>query len=383
LDAQTLIDQAVAQGGVPARGDSYRIGLEIFLEDFNASTTVSQLGRAAARSWMVDTLAARFAIEDWMVRHPALADQPVKRPVFILGLPRAGTTLLLNLLALDPQHRVYWNWEANREVPPVETVHLRDDPRIARKVAEVDAALASGALDHRLHVELGDEPGECAWLLAQDFKSYAWLILTAVPNYFEWLYERADMVAAYRHHRHGLQVMQSRAAGQWILKFPTHAPFVDALLAVYPDARIVLTHRDPVKPLGSSCSASHHLIAQFNVGLNPCYVGQETLRVLERTLERVSALRVAHPNVQVHDLHYRRLAADPLREIKSLYEFLGQELPLPVEQRMQAQLAVHEARRARIGPHRYDLARFGLSSAALPRVFNDYVQQFEIEREPN
>lgn len=381
MDAQTLIKQAVSLAGVPARGDSYRPGLDRFLEDFNASATLTGAGREAARGWVVSTLAARFAIEDWAATHTQLLDAPVERPVFIVGLPRAGTTTLLNLLALDGQHRVYWNWEANREVPPVESAHLHDDPRIARKISEVNAALASGALDERMHVEMGDEPGECVWLMAQDFKSYAWLVLTAAPNYFEWLYTEADMLAAYRHHRRGLQVMQSRAGGQWLLKHPSHACFLDALLTVYPDARIVVTHRDPVRPLGSSCDASHHITAQFNVGLDRRYVGHETLRVIERTLEQVSALREAHPRTEVHDMHYRSFAADPIKEIKRLYEFLGRDLPDTVERNMRNQLAAQAARRSKIGPHHYHLADYGLSSERLPRIFTDYVEQFGIERE--
>jgi hypothetical protein len=381
VDAQALIKQAVAQSGVPARGENYRPGLDRFLEDFNASATVTSAGREAAQGWVVNTLAARFAIEDWTAAHAQVLVAPVERPVFILGLPRAGTTTLLNMLALDPQHRVYWNWEANREVPPVESAHLRDDPRVARKVAEVNAALACGALDEQMHVEMGDEPGECVWLLAQDFKSYAWLVLTAAPNYFEWLYTEADMLAAYRYHKRALQVMQSRAGGRWLLKFPSHACFLDALLAVYPDARIVITHRDPVRPLGSSCDASHHITAQFNVGLDRRYVGQETLRVIETTLKQVSTLREVHPRTEVHDMHYRSFAADPIKEIKRLYEFLGEELPDTVERNMRTQLAAQTARRSKIGPHRYHLADYGLSPEKLPRIFADYVEQFGIERE--
>ena len=381
VDAQTLIKQAVALGGAPARGDSYRPGLDRFLEDFNASATLTGAGREAAHGWVVSTLAARFAIENWAAAHAQLLDAPVERPVFIVGLPRAGTTTLLNLLALDAQHRVYWNWEANREVPPVESAHLHDDPRIARKVSEVNAALACGALDERMHVEMGDEPGECVWLMAQDFKSYAWLVLTAAPNYFEWLYTEADMLAAYRYHRRALQVMQSRAGGQWLLKYPSHACFLDALLAVYPDARIVVTHRDPVRPLGSSCDASHHITAQFNAGLDRRYVGHETLRVIERTLEQVSTLREAHPGTEVHDMHYRSFAADPIKEIKRLYEFLGQDLPDTVERNMRNQLTAQAARRSKVGPHHYHLADYGLSPERLPRIFADYVEQFGIERE--
>jgi hypothetical protein len=381
MQADELIARAVTRSGFADRGESWREGLERFLVDFRNSGTLNALGRQAGEAMVLDTLCARFGIDDWIARHPDVLDKPVARPVFITGLPRAGTTLLLNLLALDPQHRVYGNWEANREVPPVEAAHLKDDPRIARKVAEVNAALESGALDHRYHVEMGDEPGECVWLMGQDFKGYPWLILTAAPDYFEWLYGEADMVAAYRHHKRALQVMQSRAPGRWILKFPSHAPFLDALLEVYPDALIVATHRDPLRPLGSSCSASHYLTRQFNDGLNPAHVGRETMRILDESLKGICTLRERHPRTLMHDLHYDRLVADPIGEIRIFYAFIGEVLAPEVEEAMRSHWAEQRALRSRVGAHRYDLADYGLDAARLSPVFDAYREQFGITRE--
>lgn len=378
-----LIARAASESGLQPRGESFHDALERFAESFNRSATLNAAGRAAGERMAVDALIARFAIEDWAVRHPEVLLAPVQRPVFILGLPRAGTTLLLNLLALDPQHRVYWNWESNRETPPAESVHLRDDPRIARKVAEINAALANGMLDHRLHVELGDEPAECVWLLGQDFKSYAQLIVTPVPEYFSWLYGRADMAAAYRYHKRALQVLQSRAPGQWILKHPAHAPFVDALLAIYPDARIVMTHRDPAKPLGSSCSSSHYLTAQWNDGLVSRYVGRETLEIITASLQQMCSFAGRHPRVPVHHLHYQNFATDAFSEILRLYAFLGETLRPEVEREMRAALSKHFQRRREIGAHRYKLADYGLSAKSLPRIFAEYVEQFTIAREPS
>jgi hypothetical protein len=191
------------------------------------------------------------------------------------------------------------------------------------------------------------------------------------------------MVAAYRHHQRALQVMQSRAPGQWILKFPTHAPFLDALLTVYPDARIVLTHRDPIRPLGSSCAASHHLTRQFNVDFDPGYVGRETTRILQATLEQMTALRARHPGVPVYDMHYSRFVADPLKEVENIYGFFEERLADRIRRQMQAALDVHNARRAAVGANRYSLADFGLSAQRLPRIYQDYVDQFGVEREPD
>ncbi|MET0659282.1 MAG: sulfotransferase [Steroidobacteraceae bacterium] len=381
MNADDLIARAVQRCGYPDSRGTYRIGLDKFLEDFARSPTVTELGKQAAEGWVLDALAARFSIDGWIADHPEVLEHAVQRPVFITGLPRAGTTLLLNLLALDPQHRVYGIWESNREVPPVEAAHLHDDPRIARKVEEVNAALASGFLDHRYHVEMGDEPGECVWLLGQDFKSYPWLILTPAPKYFEWLMHEARLLDAYRHHRRALQVMQSRAPGQWILKFPLHAAFLDELLSVYPDARIVLTHRDPVAPLASSCSASFHLTKQFNAGLSPVYTGQETLSIVSASLRGACSLRQRHPETPVLDFHYSRFVQDPIAEIRSLYRFMGEELVPEIELHMRQALDKQRALRKQVGKHEYSLEEFGLREAQLPSIFDEYVEQFGIARE--
>ncbi|MET0546801.1 MAG: sulfotransferase [Caulobacterales bacterium] len=382
IRADELIAKAVREGGCPDRGESYKPGLDRFLAEVNRSTTVTPQGWAGAEAMLLDVLKARFAIEDWIVKHPDVVDAPVKRPVFITGLPRCGTTLLLNLLAHDPQFRTYGNWEANRETPPVEAAHIRDDPRIARKVAEVNAALDAGILDHRYHVEMGDEPGECVWLLGQDFKSYPWLIVSPAPNYFDWLYSDADMLAAYRHHKRGLQVMQSRAPGQWVLKFPSHAPFLDSLMAVYPDARVVFTHRDPIKPLGSSCSASWHVTQYFNDhNLDKVEIGRQTQTILERSLMGVCTFQERFPTAPMHDLYYPRFIADPLAEIRKLYDFMGCDLSDGIEAQMQKALERQRAQRGQVGRHEYSLEEYGLSEKNLPPIFEEYRQRYGLAPE--
>lgn len=382
LDAELLIEEAAAASAVPPDdSDSYRPGLERFLAESQRSETLTGAGRAAVRSAVIDALAARFKIADWTRRNPEILDRPVERPLFILGMPRAGTTLLVNLLGLDQRRRMYWHWEGNREIPPAEIGHRLDDPRIARRVAEVDAGFASGALDPHFHVEMGDEPTECFWPLAQDFKAYPWLVQTQVPAYFEWLLNEADMVVAYRHHKRVLQVIQSRWPGRWTLKFPSHAAFLEALLTVYPDARIIMTHRDPAKPVGSTCSTCGHILSLNNSDIDAKRLGDETLRLLAASANRAMAARDAHPEVPFYDFHYRKFVADPLGEITRIYEFLGEDFTPSLETAMRAQLDQDRKRRAIHGEHRYRLEDYGLSHAALKPVFANYVERFGIEPE--
>lgn len=378
--AEAIIAGASGGRPTPPMG-SWQDGLSLFLRDLDRSTTLQPGARRQIEGFATSTLRARFRLEAWLADHPAEAAAPVVRPLFIMGMPRAGTTLLLNLLRFDPQRRVYWHWEGNRELPPVQTAHLHDDPRIALRVAEVNAMLDSGALPRNHHVELGDEPTECNWLLGQDFKAYPWLVQTIVPDYFEWLMHQADMVAAYRYHANVLRVLQSAAPGSWTLKFPSHALGIEAILEVYPDARIVMTHRDPLKPVASSCSLCDQILSLQNTEIDREALGYQTLTINALGARRMIAARDARPADQFHDIHYKAFVRDPLATVRALYRFEGMTLTPAVEAKMQAALDRQKAEREVAGVHRYRLEDYGLSLDGLDRAFGDYVERYGIERE--
>jgi hypothetical protein len=383
LDADALIAEASARSNLLARGmESFRPGLERFVADYNRARNTTEAGRATTRQWILDVLAARYAVEDWIGQHPRILDEQVKRPVFIVGLPRAGTTMLMNVLSKDDRHRFYWNWEANREVPPARAAHMHDDPRIALKVREIEGAITAGILDPRHHVELGDEPTECGGgLLAQDFKSYLWPIQAQVPDYFDWWLDEADMTAAFRHHKRGLQLMQSNAPGTWILKHPCHALFIAEMVDVYPDARFIVTHRDPVNPVGSSCSIIRHLLLQGNETVDDGLIGREVLKLQAQSMQRLEAARQAHPDTPFLDLHYRALLADPMGQIGRIYAFLEEELTDEVAQKMRDKLAESRTSHSSHGRHEYRLSDFHLSQQDIEAAFDGYVDRYGIERE--
>lgn len=379
-DVDTIAARAARDRPLPG-SSSWREGLTRFLADLGQSRTLSPGAGVAIEKFAVGTLRARFAVEGWLAENAEVAVAPVDRPLFILGMPRAGTTLLLNLLRFDPQRRVYWHWEGNREIPPARTEHLHDDPRIATRVAEVDAMLDSGALPRNHHVELGDEPTECNWILGQDFKAYPWLVQTIVPDYFEWLMHDADMVAAYRYHAQVLRVLQSAAPGRWTLKFPSHAMALPALLEVYPDARIVMTHRDPIKPVASSCSLVDQIVSLQNRSVDRKAVGYQTLTINQLGAQRMMAARDANPSTPFHDIHYKAFVRDPLATVRALYAFEGMTLAPGVEAKMQAALDRQQAERALSGAHRYRLDDYGLDAEGVRRAFGDYADRYGIEPE--
>jgi hypothetical protein len=377
-----LIDNASKRAALSVRGEeSFRPALEVLVRDILRSRTLEEGALNGIAAWIGQTLVARLRVEDWFANNPGLALVPVERPLFIMGMPRAGTTLLFNMLRHDPRRRVFWHWEGNREIPPVETEHLHDDPRIAQRVAQVNALIEAGVLQYNAHIEHGDEPAECIWQMGQDFKSISWLVQTQVPEYFEWLMHEADMVAAYAYHKRVLQVLQSRAPGWWTLKLPSHAFGIAALLEVYPDARIVMTHRDPVKPVGSSSRLCEQTLQLRNGRIDRKLMGYQTNEMLALCTERMTAARAANPNVPFHDIHYKAFIADPMEEVRRLYRFIERDLPEPIEAMMQAELDRHNAARGQHEAHRYSLSDYGLTRDIVNERFGDYVERYNIEIE--
>ena len=379
-EVERLVARAAA-AGIPPAGESWREGLEVFLTDLARSRTMRPGAREGTEAFLVETLRARFALEAWHAAHPSAAATPVTRPLIVLGMPRAGTTFLVNLLSLDPQRRMHRNWEGNRELPPAEAAHLHDDPRIAVRVREVDALIESGFLPLNHHVERGDEPTECFWQMQQDFKSFSLLIHTQVPDYFEWWLHHADMAAAYAWHYRYLQVLQSAAPGAWTLKFPSHALAVEEIIATYPDSRLVYTHRDPIKPLGSTCSLNAHPLSMTNSDVDLAMVGYQVSGILAASAQRMIAARDRHPDHAFHDIHYRDFIRDPMATIRALYAFEGLELSDVVAQAMEAAITTHEAARGHAGAHLYDLADYALTEATVDRQFGDYIARFDIALE--
>lgn len=142
LEVEELISKASARAGLPVRGEeSFRPALELLVRDISRSQTLNEGALSGIAAWIGQTLVARFRVEEWFANNPELATAPVERPLLIMGMPRAGTTLLFNMLRHDPRRRVFWHWEGNREIPPAETAHLHDDPRIAQRVAQVNALI--------------------------------------------------------------------------------------------------------------------------------------------------------------------------------------------------------------------------------------------------
>ncbi len=334
--------------------------------------TMSKGGRRMLGRDVVKYLSNRLRVVDYHRQHPHLADAPIEAPIVILGLPRTGTTAMSYLLDQDPQWRSLLNWEAVTSVPPATSATLRTDPRCVELLEFQEAVLP--AIDPSPpHWEWADGPTECTFVLAQDFKAGMWESRVPNPAYRDYI-SGADMTSAYAYHRMVLQVLQSEAPGSWVLKMPAHGYFIDGLLAEYPDARIIWTHRDP-----ATCAASFMNLTAFahtlSLGAPDLDWIRSTLpqRLLDQVTRPMAAL-ANHP--QVHHVHYADYIAEPLDAVEGVYDWLGQPLPAEARMAMEAWLARDPLSASRKAA--YAIEDFGLTRAEVHNLFSNYIEAFEV-----
>jgi hypothetical protein len=379
VEVEELEAAAVAATGLDDFGDpTYRDGLGILVASLDTEARLSEIGVAALTNQIQTALANRLRVIDWRRRHPEVAREVVASPLVVVGMPRTGTTLLSNLLACDPGRRALRRFEANDCIPPPEAATFAEDPRIeaTRAASTMLDALNPGF--KAIHHEPAEGPTECVTLLAQHFTSLLWETVANVPAYGEWLLA-ADEEPAYRYHHHVLQVLQSRAPGRWSLKTPHHGLALDALFARYPDARVVVTHRDPVPVIASLCSLVRSLSGTFSDADHTAYIAAHWPHVAETIVTRIDATRDRRGDEQFLDVHYPDLLRDPLAVVRNIYAWEGTELTPVAEVAMRAYLA--DNAQGKFGRHAYSLDEFGLRPDAVRERFAVYTARYDLERE--
>lgn len=370
---------AVEQAGLDDFGppDFYE-GLQAYCAALDEAQ-LNDIGNAAIPMNIVGSLTNRLQVVHWAQAHPQVADETITAPFVVVGIFRAGTTLLSYLLEKDERHRPLLGWEAQTSVPPPDPAHITDDPRIAATIAGREMLESINPKIRIVQNEAADGPTECITVLAQDFKSLYWEALTNVPAYGTFL-AATDHRSAYDYHHTVLQVLQSGGArGRWSLKSPHHVLNLDALTAVYPDARIVVMHRDPVVVTASVCSLISTLTSTFSDADHTAYIADHWTDVLHRSVESLDTFRAARPDVTIADVHYTDLVADPLATMERVYGMFGDSVTGQAADAMRAHVASRP--KGQHGAHRYNLSEFGLTSGAVSERFADYVERYQITSE--
>lgn len=378
LVADALVEAAMAKTGLD-RFDSmsWREGLDVLLGDFN-NIESSDIGHARMHGNLVDLLAARLKTTDYLDKRPELLARPVERPVFVFGIPRTGTTLLSNLLACDPARRSPLTWEIDEPVPPATSATLKTDPRAIAKLEAEKTMLAARPDMGKYYRNSAVYPNECMFFMLHDMKGLALESRGTLPNYRDWLFS-TDMTSAYEYHKRFLQLLQADAPGVWNLKMPSHALWIDTILKVYPDARLVWTHRDPFTATGSFCSILSMAQMAFTGKVDHKWLGENCSFQAFEHADRIMDARDRLGEGSMVDVHYDALTTDPIGTMRALYAGLGDDFTPEAEAAMQTWL--DDNPQGKFGKHEYKLAQYGLEMGALEAGFDRYLSLYDVARE--
>ncbi len=372
-----VVAEACEKTGLDDFGpDDFREGLAVLCESVDHEARLNELGELAVRDTIVNSLANRLRVFDWIGRHPEVAGERIDAPIIVIGMFRAGTTFLSQLLDQDPRNRALLRWEAGDSAPPPSPANFRSGPRVDAARLSNDMLEELNPRMKAIHHEDAAGATECIAVMSQDFKSLSWEAITNVPAYNRWLLD-TDHRSAYEYHRSTLQVLQSGGVrGRWTLKSPHHAIALDALTAAYPDVRLVLLHRDPVVLCASVCSLISTLSGTFSDANHTTYVAEHWPAMLGETVKRIEAFRAAHPEYPIVDVQYADLVHDPLRTVEDLYAACGEEIDAGARDAIAAYVTAHP--KTEFGTHGYDLAEFGLDAGELAGRFAGYVDRYDV-----
>jgi hypothetical protein len=382
LEAGALISKACERTGLNDFGDNalFRC-LGILLQSFKADAHLNFIGRICAHSDILRVLCNRLQLVEDRKRHPGIADEVIRRPLFISGLPRTGSTLLHALLAQDRTSRVPMVWEVMHPSPPPETATYDSDRRVSQTEKELkwlDLLMPDFKKVHLIGARL---PQECIAILAHSFMSYVFESMYFVSSYRSW-HEDQDKVPAYEFHRQFLQHLQWRCPGaRWVLKAPSHILALEALFHVYPDAGMIMTHRDPLKVLASCASFTEVLRGPFTECLDRHELGSEVAQRWKNGAQLAIQFRENNTALQERffDVQCADLVREPMAVVRLIYDYFDMALTDEAERAMLHFLAEHPQNKH--GVHGYSLEKYGLDRETERRRFQFYTDYFGLASE--
>lgn len=377
IDVRELVATACARAGSDDFGpDTWREGLAVLVRALNEEAALNELGVAVFTDQIVGNLVNRLQVEQWYSRHPEIAEQEIVAPLFGIGMPRTGSTATSFLVACDPSRRSLRTWEASAPCPPPESATEHTDERIAASQVIIDMTNEMFPDFAGMLPSSATGPQECILLMAFDFRSQVYEGMALLPSYTEWLLS-CDMEPAYRYHERVLRLLQWRCPPtRWWLKSPAHMTSIDALDAVYPDARFVMTHRDIGAVLPSVCAVKAALSGPLTDSVDRLALGRHEHDLWLESLRRLMAFRDAGHEHRFFDLGFADVQRAPVEAMARLFAAMGDDLTADTRAAMTAWWATNEAERRPAAP--VDAHDYGIGLDALREEFAFYHERFGI-----
>lgn len=389
------VDAMVAEAGRRTDGlDDFGEGpflepLALFIDSLEREAYLNEMGRLIARERILLHAVNRLGYVNDRKRFPAIADERIVKPVFIIGFPRTGTTILHDILAQDPDSRAPLTWETMFPSPPPEEATADTDPRIARCAATLPTPETETERDRQfraMHPMGATLSQECVTLMGEAMCTPLFHNQFRVPSYQDWVDTDADWSHVYALHERQLQHLQwHRHRDRWVLKTGAHMWGIEHLLRTYPDARIVFTHRDPVKSVTSFASLTSLVRSAGSDRVDPLEVAQDWAGRLQRVIEHAMAVREtvadegAYPDAIFYDMHFSDFVADQFAVVTDIYTALGLPMTATGAARMQAFIADNP--KGKHGLHTYTPEEYGIDPNAIRRDFRRYIEQYDLPPE--
>jgi len=373
-----LHEQAAGATGLADFGDpAYREGLQVLLESYDDTARFGELGRYSAWAMLVNCLRGRLYAIDGVKSNPECLDTGIENPLFIVGLPRTGTTILHRLLASMPGNQALECWLGSYPQPRPDRNSWPGNERYREVAQSLQMLNEINPELKKIHEMSAEGADECRMLLMQSFANVTFQANATVPAYTEWLYQ-ADMRPVYQLYVQTLKLIGVNDTGKrWVLKDPSHLWALDVLLETFPDATVIQTHRDPVKLIPSVCSLVLTARRMQEPEVTPEAVGVSEINQWERVLKRGMAVRERHPDRFV-DLHFDNFVTDPVAAVQGIYRRLGENLDEGAADGLRSWMKQHPQHQH--GGHDYKPEDFGLDGAQIRERFTDYCNYFEVRQ---
>lgn len=350
-------------------GDSFREGLEVLVDSLNHEASLNAKGEGFLHQQIVNYLSQRLQVEDWYSRHPEIDDVELGTPLVGVSLPRTGSSALSYLLSSDPGIRYLRVWESQQPCPPPSTVD-GIDPRRQAHADRMGTSLPTSRTPSGI-----DGAMECQDMMAFDFKSQIFQAYAKIPSYSQWFLD-ADLTSTYLYERRVLKMLQwGEPVLPWRLKCPSHILYMDYFDNAFPDAKYVMTHRDPTDVILSVASLYAEYIGTFSDDVDMLYVGELNKQCWTEGMNRLIAFRERDGNdKRFYDIHFRAMHDDPVGEVRGLYDWLGQEVSDEFAEAMDVWWKENDERERYEKP---DPSVFGIDYDDVRKDFAGYLERME------
>lgn len=356
--------------------------LKLFVQSLENDAKLNQVGQYIARERALGHMVNRLNYVNDRKRFPAIADEEIVKPVFIIGLGRTGSTILHDILAQDPANRAPLTWEVTYPSPPPQTATFETDPRIARTEAgfpPIDERRIKFKAMHPMGAQLSQE---CVVIMGDTMCTPLFHNQFRVTSYQDWVDNDGDWAHVYDFHYKQLQHLQyGHKLDRWVLKTGAHMWGLEHLLETYPDARIVFTHRDPVKSLTSYASLTALVRSVGSDHVDNFDVAEDWNRRLKQKLEHAIAVRAAkdYPDAVFYDMHFSDFVRDQFAVVEQIYKAF--DLPMSEEGAARMKWFIADNPQGKHGIHRYSPEEYGVDPAAVRRAFRPYIERFDLKPE--